>query len=203
MDKARNLIVCEHCDTVYRRGPLARGQVAECAVCGAVLERHQWIGVDGQFALILAALIVFVIANVSSIVTLKLSGMSAATTLWGAVIAMWNDGAQIVSVLTAMTLFFFPLAQILIFGWVLWFAREGRRAPGFASAMSALVRVKPWSMIEVFMLGTLVAVVKAHTYFDVVTGPGIWAFGCLTLLITVFASQDARNLWDLTDEAPA
>lgn len=203
MHKARDLIVCEHCDSVYRRRSLARGEVADCVVCGAVLERHQWLGVDAQFALIFAALIVFVIANVSPIVTLGFSGMKAATTLWGAVIAMWNDGAQIVAVLSAMTLFFFPLGQILIFGWVLWFARKGIRAPGFPLAMSALVRVKPWSMIEVFMLGTLVAVVKAHTYFDVVPGAGIWAFGFLTLLVTVFSSLDPRELWDLTAEAKA
>ncbi|NID05311.1 paraquat-inducible protein A [Luteibacter jiangsuensis] len=203
MQRTQNLIVCEHCDSVYRRRSLARGEVADCVVCGAVLDRHQWLGVDAQFALIFAALIVFVIANVSPIVTLGLSGMKAATTLWGAVIAMWNDGAQIVAFLSAMTLFFFPLGQILIFGWVLWFARKGIRAPGFPLAMSALVRVKPWSMIEVFMLGTLVAVVKAHTYFDVVPGAGIWAFGFLTLLVTVFSSLDPRELWDLTAEAEA
>lgn len=200
MDNAPSLIVCEHCDTVYRRQPLARGEVARCAVCDAVLERHQWLGVDAQFALVLTGLIVFVIANVSPIVSLSLSGMTADTTLWGAVIAMWNDGAQIVAVLTALTLFFFPLAQILMHGWVLWFARSGLRAPGFRQAMSALVRVKPWSMIEVFMLGVLVSVVKAHTYFDVVPGAGIWAFGVLTVLVTVFASHDPRNLWDETRE---
>ncbi len=203
MRKGQDLIICEHCDSVYRRRSLARGEVADCVVCGAVLERHQWLGVDSQFALIVAALIVFVIANVSPIVTLGLSGMTAATTLWGAVIAMWQDGAQIVAVLTALTLFFFPLAQILMFGWVLLFARNGQRAPGFAWAMSALVRVKPWSMIEVFMLGTLVAVVKAHTYFDVVPGAGIWAFGFLTLLITVFSAHDPRGLWDTTGGARA
>lgn len=200
MDNAPSLIVCEHCDTVYRRQPLARGEVARCAVCDAVLERHQWLGVDVQFALVLTGLIVFVIANVSPIVSLSLSGMTADTTLWGAVIAMWNDGAQIVAVLTALTLFVFPLAQILMHGWVLWFARSGLRAPGFRQAMSALVRVKPWSMIEVFMLGVLVSVVKAHTYFDVVPGAGIWAFGVLTVLVTVFASHDPRNLWDETRE---
>ncbi|SEO86086.1 paraquat-inducible protein A [Luteibacter sp. UNC138MFCol5.1] len=203
MHTAQDLIVCEHCDSVYRRRTLARGEVADCVVCGAVLDRHQWVSVDGQFALIVTAFIVFVIANVSPIVTLGLSGMSAATTLWGAVIAMWNDGAQIVAFLSAMTLFFFPLSQILIFGWVLWFARSGRRAPWFAQAMTALVSVKPWSMIEVFMLGTLVAVVKAHTYFDVVPGAGIWAFGVLTLLITVFSSLDPRELWTLTREDKA
>ncbi|MBB3227356.1 paraquat-inducible protein A [Luteibacter sp. Sphag1AF] len=198
MESGQDLIVCEHCDTVYRREPLTRGQVSTCLECGAVLERHQWIGLDGQFALILAAFIVFVIANCTPIVSLGFSGMQSATTLWGAVIAMWNDSSQVVAVLTAMTLFFFPLTQILIFGWVLWFARDGIRAPGFAPAMIALYYVKPWSMIEVFMLGVLVAVVKASSYFEVVPGPGVWAFAVLTILITIFASHDSRELWNVT-----
>jgi paraquat-inducible protein A len=200
MLNAPQLIVCEHCDTVYRRRPLARGESARCVECGAVLERHQWLGVDAQFALIMAAAITFIIANVTPIVALSLSGMRTDTTLWGAVLALWGDGFQIVAIMTALTLFFFPMAQIALFGWVLWYARRGERAPGFRTAMTILVRVKPWSMIEVFMLGVLVAVVKARAYFEVIPGPGIFAFGFLTLLITVFASHDARNLWDETRE---
>jgi paraquat-inducible protein A len=200
MDTTGRLIVCEHCDTVYRQRQLARGEVARCARCDAVLQRHQRLSADALFALIVAALVVFVIANVTPIVSLGLGGRSADTTLWGAVITMWNDNTIVVSVLTAMTLFFFPLTQILLYGWVLMFARTGRRAPGFARVMVALHVVKPWSMIEVFMLGTLVAVVKASTYFDVTPRPGVWSFAALTVLVTVFASHDMRVLWDTTEE---
>lgn len=192
------LMVCEHCDAVYRQRHLSRAEVARCQRCNAVLDRHQMLGLDGQFALILAAGIVFLIANVSPIVIVSLGSSHEQSTLWGAVIAMWNDDSQIVAVIAAMTLFFFPLTQILVFGWLLAFARRGERAPGFRPAMVALHYVRPWSMIEVFMLGTLVAVVKASSYFTVVPGAGIWSYGVLTLLITVFASHDARKLWTKT-----
>ena len=192
------LMVCEHCDAVYRRHTLARREVARCMRCGAILERHQWLSLDKQFALIVAAGIVFIIANVEPIVQVSLGSSNATTTLWGAAIAMWNDQSQVVAVLAALTLFFFPLTQILIFGWLLAFARLGERAPGFRQAMVMLHYVRPWSMIEVFMLGTLVAVVKASSYFKVVPGAGIWSFGVLTLLITVFASHDPRQLWRKT-----
>lgn len=192
------LMVCEHCDAVYRRRSLARREVARCMRCGAILERHQWLSLDKQFALIVAAGIVFIIANVEPIVQVSLGSSNATTTLWGAAIAMWNDQSQVVAVLAALTLFFFPLTQILIFGWLLAFARQGERAPGFRQAMVMLHYVRPWSMIEVFMLGTLVAVVKASSYFKVVPGAGIWSFAVLTLLITVFASHDPRQLWHKT-----
>ena len=76
------LLICEHCDTVYRRRALARGEVARCARCGFELDRHRALGVNALLALILTAMIVFVQANMWPIVTLGLNGQYSATTLW-------------------------------------------------------------------------------------------------------------------------
>ncbi|HEV2679866.1 MAG TPA: paraquat-inducible protein A [Rhodanobacter sp.] len=197
------LLICEHCDTVYRRRTLERGEVARCVCCQAELERHQLLSVNALLALVLTAMIVFVQANMWPIVTLGLNGQYSGTTLWGMIITMWQQQAQVVSVLAAITLFFFPLAKMLSLGWLLWFARRGRRAPGFVRLMVTLHHLEPWTMSEVFVLGALVAIVKAHNYFDVVADPGIYAYAALTLLITVFAGVDLRQLWELTPEQPA
>ena len=197
------LLICEHCDTVYHRRPLVRGDVACCVRCDAELERHHALSVNAMLALILTAMIVFVQANVWPIVTLGLNGQHSSTTLWGVIIAMWREQAQVVSVLVAFTLFFFPLAKMLSLGWLLWFARGGRRAPGFVPLMVGLHHFGPWTMSEVFVLGALVAIVKAHTYFDVAADPGIYAYAALTLLITIFAGVDLRQLWDSTPENTA
>lgn len=197
------LLICEHCDTVYRRRTLQRGEVARCACCLAELERHQPLSVNALLALVLTAMIVFVQANMWPIVTLGLNGQYSGTTLWGMIIAMWQQQAQVVSVLAAVTLFFFPLTKMLVLGWLLWFARSGRRAPGFVRLMVVLHYVGPWTMSEVFVLGALVAIVKAHDYFDVAADPGIYAYAALTLLITIFAGVDLRRLWELTRGDPA
>jgi len=197
------LLICEHCDTVYRRRPLARGDVARCACCHAELERHQRLSVSALLALVLTAMIVFVQANMWPIVTLGLNGQLSGATLWGTIIVMWQQQAQVVAVLAAGTLFFFPLLKMLLLGWLLWFARLGRRAPGFVPMMVTLHYLQPWTMSEVFVLGALVAIVKAHLYFDVVADPGIYAYAGLTLLITIFAGVDLRQLWELAPEDPA
>jgi paraquat-inducible protein A len=190
------LIVCEHCDALYRRRPLARGETARCRRCAAVLYRHQRLGVDAMLALSLAALLVMLIANVSPIVYVQVSGTTSASTLWGAIIASWNEHIGVVAVLAALTLFFFPLLQLLLLTWVFGFLRAGRRPPGFAAAMRALRRLHPWGMIEVLMLGLLVAVVKLSTVFEVAPGVGLWAFAALTVLVTLVAAFDTRELWD-------
>ncbi|OOG57377.1 paraquat-inducible protein A [Rhodanobacter sp. C03] len=197
------LLICEHCDTVYRRRPLARGDVAQCACCHAVLERHHGLSVNVMLALVMTAMIVFVQANMWPIVTLGLNGQLSGATLWGTIIVMWQQQAQVVAVLAAGTLFFFPLLKMFLLGWLLWFGRLGRRAPGFVPMMVTLHYLQPWTMSEVFVLGALVAIVKAHLYFDVVADPGIYAYAALTLLITIFAGVDLRQLWELTPEGPA
>ncbi|TAL92636.1 MAG: paraquat-inducible protein A [Rhodanobacter sp.] len=197
------LLVCEHCDTVYRRRPLERGEVARCTRCGAELDRHRVLTTNALLALILTSMIVFVQANVWPIFTLGLNGQYRATTLWGMIDVMWQQDAQVVSVLAAATLFFFPMIKMLVMGWLLWFARAGRRAPGFAPLMVILHRIGPWTMSEVFVLGALVAIVKAHTFFDVAADPGIYAYGALTLLITIFSGVDMRQLWEQTPEPGA
>jgi len=200
---AHALLICEHCDTVHRRRPLARGEVAECARCGAVLERCRGMRADTMLALVLTALVVFVQATLWPIVTLGLNGQHVAATLWDVIHMMWLDHSQVVAVLAAATLYVFPLAKILTLGWLLIYARSGRRAPGFRRLMVVLHHLGPWTMSEVFVLGALVSIVKAHLYFDVLPDPGIYAYGALMLLITVFAGIDLTRLWDETRDDDA
>jgi len=200
---ASPLMICEHCDTVYRRQLLARGEVARCVRCEAVLDRHRRLGANGLLALVFTAFILFVQANIWPIVTLSLNGQLSDTRLWGMILMMWGENSQVVSVLAAVTLFFLPLCKMGSMGWLLLFARLGRRAPGFRFVMLFLHYIRPWTMSEVFVLGALVAIVKAHNYFDVIPNPGIFAYAGLTIMITIFAGVDMRALWyQLPEESP-
>ncbi len=195
MTSAKRLI-CAHCDSVYRRRELRRGEVSICGVCGAVLERHQRLGNDALAAVVLTALIAFALGNIWPIVTISLNGQQSSARLWDMIIIMWEDQAQIVAVITAFTLFFFPLMSLSSLGWLLAFARRGIRAPGFRALMVALHYLRPWTMSEVFVLGAIVAMVKAQSYFEVMPDTGIYAYGVLMVLVTTVTGTDLRRLWD-------
>ncbi|HUA81196.1 MAG TPA: paraquat-inducible protein A [Dyella sp.] len=197
---APSLLICEHCDTVYRRRRLKRGEAARCARCQAVLERHQPIGLNAMLALVFTVMVVFVQANVWPIITLAFNGEQIHTTLWGIIVMMWQEHSQVVAVLAAGTLFFFPLCKMLVLGWLLIYGRVGRRAPGFRRLMVLLHYIGPWTMSEVFVLGVLVSIVKAHLYFDVTPDAGVFAYAALAILITIFAGIDVRQLWDKIPE---
>lgn len=192
---ASPLVICEHCDAVYRRRPLACGEKACCLRCGATLYRHQRLNVHSVLALSVAGLIVWLIANLWPVFSISASGITSSSTLWGAVMAAWNEHVRVVAVLVAATLFFAPLLQLLLLIWACGFVAAGRKPPGLIQVVRVLKWLHPWSMIEVFMLGILVAVVKLDTVFEVSPDIGLWGFAALMVLITLVASWDTHDLW--------
>ena len=165
---------------------------------------HDGVGaaVDGQLALTSGALVVFVLGNVSDIVTLDLRGVHSQVTLWESIWFTWLSGQQVVALLAGATAFAFPLAVILLRLYVLAPLAAGRRVRGFVPAMRALRWVTRWSMVEVFLFGTLVAIVKLAGLASVVPGVGIFSFGALTLLLAAIQASGQHGLWQRAAELP-
>jgi paraquat-inducible protein A len=189
------LLACEECDALYQRRRLAPGDVARCTRCGATVGRGHWLAADGQLALASGALAVFVLGNVRDIVTLDLRGAETPVTLFESVVATWTAGEHVVALLAFSTAFAFPLAVILLRLYVLWPLSMGRVARGFVPAMRALRWVTRWSMVEVFMVGTLIAIVKLAGLASVIPGVGIVSYGVLTLLLAALQSSGLHGLW--------
>ena len=198
----RDLLVCHECDAVYARRALASDDVLRCRRCGATLERGHFLAIDGQLALTFAALLVFLIGSASPIVTLELRGIRSVATLFQATQLTWQAGEHLVALLSAATAFAFPLVVILLRLWVLLPLLWGhRRAPALVPAMRALRWVMRWSMVEVFMLGVLIAVVRGAGVTSLVLGPGIFAYAGLTLLLTAIQASGLHGLWEQATES--
>lgn len=193
------LVACEHCDSVYRRPVLAPGEIARCERCAAILFRARRLDIDGWLALTIAAAIAFIIANVCPVVLVNLQGQHNAATLWQSTAALAQGAAAPIAVPAALAIIVVPFLQISLLAWLLLHARAGRRAPGFALAMRVIVGLRPWSMLEVGLLGILVAVIKLSSSLEVAPGAGVWAMAVLMVLVTVIANRDVLRLWALTE----
>jgi paraquat-inducible protein A len=189
------LVVCEECDAVHSREPLAESDVAHCSRCGATLGRGHRLTPEGLLALAVTALIVFSIGNLTDIVTLDLGGISVEATLPQAIAQTWETGQLAVALLAGATAFAFPLLVILLRLYVLVPLVLGRRSAAFLPAMRALRWVTRWSMVEVFLLGTLVAVVRSAAMATVVPGVGIFCYAALTVLLTAEHVAGLHGLW--------
>ncbi len=194
-------IVCAGCDALYARVPLHRREVAHCPRCGTELDRHSGRQRERLLPLTVAALILFAIANLFPIVEIELRGLRSQTTLAGAVMTLVGEDMSVVALLVLATTLLFPLLQLLILLWLLVPLQRHHRVRGFAWMVRMMQSLRPWGMVEVFLLGTLVALVKLSGLATVIPGPALWAFMGLTVLLTAVLAFDPRGFWEMLDPA--
>lgn len=189
------LIACEHCASVYRRHALQRDEVATCSRCGTLLWRYTRLTPSEWLALVMAALVVFVVANAYPVASLSVQGVEQRATLLDAVFITWQQGHQAVAIMTGLAGFALPLLQIATLIWVLVPLAQGRRASGMSLAVRLLGWLRPWSMVPVFLLGVLVSVVKLAGMAAVRPEIGLAGFALLTVLLTMLGRLSPHALW--------
>jgi paraquat-inducible protein A len=200
MTDSAPLIACHECDLLQREIALPPGEVLLCVRCGAELYRSAHSTLDKPIAFVLTATVVLVVANVYPIIGLEMQGTANATTLFGAAGALWYHGMLPIAILVFLTTFLVPAIELTTMGYLLLSLKYGRRPVGITLLMRILQYVKPWGMVEVFILSVIVAMVKLTHYGTVIPDMALWAFGILTFLLAATASSfDIRDVWDRVD----
>jgi paraquat-inducible protein A len=190
------LIACHECDMLQRRVPLRDGAVARCRRCSAVLYRDSPNGIDRALAYTVAALLLFLIANAYPIVGLEVSGNRQMASLYDTLHALWIEGREEVALLVGFTTMVTPAIQIALMLYLLIPLRLNRMAQGTIPVLRFLGTVSPWSMMEVFLLGILVALVKLEHLAHVETGTALWAFGGLIpVLVAAGRAFNPDEIW--------
>ncbi|WP_417276913.1 paraquat-inducible protein A [Castellaniella sp.] len=195
------LIACPHCDTVYRRLPLAARGQALCRCCGTVLYRRGYLDLPAWQALAWATLIVFAIAQGFPIAHLTVQGLDVSLTFWGALHLAWDRGYYGVSVLTGLAGFWIPLLQITLTLWIMQAVTRRRLPPDFGRALRFLDHLVPWSMASVLVLAILVAIVKVAGMAQLQVQPGLLGFLALSFLLSGLGRWNAKALWQAAEDA--
>lgn len=198
MNPTPALIACHDCDLLQRETRLQPGDVAACCRCGAVLYRSNPGNVERSLALTIAAAVLFVISNVFTIVGIESHGSSNASTLFGAVLVLWDDQMELVAGLVFVTTILMPALELMM---MIVLLATPRPQPLF---MRLVLLVRPWSMVEVFMLGLLVSVQKLSHLATIIPGIALWSFGALMLLFAAIeATLNPNDIWRLPPRAHA
>lgn len=194
-------LTCEHCGAMYRRVPLEKDQLAVCTRCDETLETYSLFTASSWLAVVLATLVIFALANMFPIATLSFQGVNQSTTFLGAVWTSWEDGYPEVAVLTGLVGFVLPLVQLALLGLVLGGIALGRLPGYFEPALRCLAWVRPWCMVPVFLLGSLVAVVKLVDLASLHIGIGLFATAITTVFMTSLARLTPRKLRFMAHDA--
>jgi paraquat-inducible protein A len=198
---APRLAACPGCDALLR---IARGRPAtfRCPRCGAVVCRPVRGRPAAGLALYCAAMIFFLLANSFPIVAIEAAGSSVDSTLLGAARALHAEDMDIVALVVIATTVVFPALDLLCAVALLLLAEQGMRPhlPAVLFRMRAWLR--PWNMVEIFVLGTLVAIVKLGAFASVLPGIGIWSLGAFIAASAAAAHAfDPADLWNDLGEA--
>ena len=191
-------VACPDCDLLHRLGSMREGSTARCRRCRGVLRTRRRNGLERTLALAIAAAVLFVVSNVFPFLTFELKGRITRTTLLSGVVDLYRGGYQELSALVLVTSVLAPLVQIALLIYVLLPMRWNRIPVGVAPACRALRHVQPWSMMEVFLIGMLVSVVKLKgMHAAIVPGMAVWSFALLIVVLTgAVASLDLQEVWE-------
>ncbi len=194
MPDHRHSLTCHHCGARYQRVTLAPGEWARCARCEAVLEQYSAFTPGAWLAVVIGAMMTFIIANAYPVATLYLSGSGQPATFMDAVHVTWTTGYPLVSIMTFAAGFLFPMLHLALLLWVLGPMSLGKMPLFFESAIHLIDKLKPWCMVPVFLIGVLVAVVKLAGMASLKPGIGLFATAATTVLITSLLRLGSQRL---------
>ncbi len=196
------LLACHDCDLLHRTRPLRHGERATCSRCGALLYGKKRDSLDHTLTLTLAALILFTLANVLPFLTFKMEGRVQESILFSGVKELYAQDMWALAVLVLAVSIVFPLVKIFGLVYVLVPLKLNRR-PWKASLLFRTVeRLHPWAMMDVFMLGVLVAFVKLADFATLVPGVALYSFAALIVIMAATdAGLDSHTVWEKLEAA--
>jgi len=196
---AQSMVSCDTCGLVQAVEPLAPGMVAECIRCGSFLTARRSTGsLHVTAALSLAALVLYVPANVYPIMKMYLHGAYSESTVWDGIKILMDHHEWAVAVIVFLASMVIPLVKLAgLFSLVVtsrmgW----GRRLRSRTHLYKFIDAIGPWAMLDVFLLAVLVALVKLQGWAEILPGTGLLAFTAMVVL-TMLASAafDPKLIW--------
>jgi paraquat-inducible protein A len=196
------LVACPNCDVCQRLPALAPGASARCVRCATELWRPRADALNRTLALSVGAAVLYAIANTVPMLGLTVVGRRASTTVLGGAVQLWNDGREVVAGLVLLTAVVAPALQI---GFMLAITLGALREhpPRWVAILLRHHEVtRTWSMLEVMMLGVLVALIKIADYATVVPGVALFVLGGLIFVLAAMQSAfDPREVWERVEWA--
>ena len=190
------VIVCPACDLAHRRTAAPTSGRTLCVRCQEPLQRPESAAIDTAIAFACCALVFLLLSNAYPLVAMHVNGSTRATTLVGAALGLYAQDYKSLAALVFLTTVIAPLLQIATVLYLLIPLRNGRRAPGDNGVFRVLSHVRPWSFMEVFMLGALVALVRLSNFAHVVPGIALWSCALLMIFLSALTSiTSPEQVW--------
>jgi len=191
------LVPCETCSLVAR--PAAAAELGYCPRCGAELAGRHHHSIQYTWALVLAAAICYIPANVLPVLTTTTLGSSDSDTILGGVVFLYTSGSWPLALIVLIASVMVPLGKLVALAYLLITVQCGSiTSTHERTRLYRLVDfVGRWSMLDVFVDTFTVALVQLQPLMSVAPGAGVLFFAAVVVLTMIAAeSFDPRLIWD-------
>lgn len=188
-------LACRACDALMSL-PIESAGVFHCPRCDHRVLRAAPDGINRSLALYLTAALLFVMANAFPVVSIEAAGNRVGVSLIGTARALASQQMNVVALLVLTTTVLVPAVDLACSLAALSIAAAPRRIALIAAFLRTRDLLRPWNMVEIFVLGSLVAIVKLSSLASVIVGPGLWSLGGFMLLSSAASHFfDPDTLW--------
>ncbi len=195
--KTTSLVACHECDLLHQQMDVPIGGVARCARCGSSLYRPKRDSLNRTFALTVSGIIFYVIANIYPFLGFRIGSQIRETTLATGIYELYLQQMSIIATLVFLTVIMVPAVNLLCLLYILIPLKAKRVPPHLAKVFRLYLLLKPWGMMEIFMLGILVAAIKLVKMATIIPGVALFAFMALIFVLAATSvTLDRHLIWD-------
>ena len=196
-----HLSACSYCGCLLEDNELPEDHASRCPRCGTVADRSVRYSLQKSFALSLAGLILFIPAVFMPIMTFSVAGMQGTGNVIDAIVGLFASRYFFVGFMVLLVSLVFPFVKLgLLF--ITSFSLLLRQASRPIVFLFRLYkRLSEWGMVEVYMLGILVSIIKMHQMARIDYDTGFFCFSALVVL-TVWSSAvvDEKLFWNMLED---
>ncbi|SHO47010.1 paraquat-inducible protein A [Desulfopila aestuarii] len=194
-------IACHDCDLVQKLPPMPKEGAIVCLRCGSVLIRTRHNSIDRTLAWTIAGMVLYSVAVSFPFLAMKSGSIIRETALLSGVQQLFGQGEIVLATIVLLTCVTIPLLQMLLLLYIFLPLKYNFRVYSALPVFRVFQHFKPWSMMEIYMLGILVAIVKLGKMATIVPGLAVIAFALLVIVLAcAISSIDDHLVWDCLEE---
>ena len=194
-------VACHECDLLVQIDDQAMHARASCPRCGQTLADYIPQGFMKTMAFALAASMLLVLSNCFPFLSLQASGIEQVMTLPGSAYALYMDGYWTIALLVMLPIMGVPALMLAAILALMTQLNRGEPADWLVPAARFLFFLNPLSMVEVFVIGVMVSLIKIGHMAHVVLGVAFWSYVAFALcFIAALTNLDRLHLWRRIEE---
>jgi len=195
---------CHGCDLLVNVAGVKEGETASCPRCGHFITRRRPNPYSRVLAYTISSIILLILANSFSFLSFSSSGLESIITLRQTPGALWDYGMPEIAIMVAAFIIIIPAVVLVLLVILCLPLERGRYRPWLVPVAKGIFLAQNWAMVEVFIIGVIVSLVKIAAMATVELGISFWAYAGFSIcFILAVAGLDRYQCWETIEELGA